>query len=204
MRPACLLPVGLALAAALAGCGQPKPKPKPEADADAASSRSLKVESFDAPIPRAPLKGGKLEVLTPRFEAAAPAGSQPPAPAPADPHPAQAPPLVVRAPAGKIDADGRRDLYDGAPASAGQAPPADTPGFRVTLPVCRNAAAQGDPLAETPECREMMRVAEDQARLCAKAFQDGDDAVALSPACRQAARARSALGAPFRTKQAVG
>lgn len=186
MRPASLWPVSLALAAILAGCG----KPKPAADADAVSSRSLKVESFDAPIPKAPVRGGKLQVLTPRPEAGPPASSQPPAPAAADPHPAQAPPLTVRAPAGKIDADGRRDLYDGAPAPAVPAETADQPGFRVTLPVCRNAAAQGDPLAETPECREMMRVAQDQARLCAKAFQDGDDAVVLSPACRQAARAR--------------
>src|ERR1700761_9403290 len=93
MRPASFLPIGLALAAVLAGCG--KPKPKPAADAGS-SSRSLKVESFDAPIPKAPVKGGKLEVLTPHPQAAPPTGSQ--AEAAGGPHPPHAAALGGRAP----------------------------------------------------------------------------------------------------------
>jgi hypothetical protein len=34
--------------------------------------RGLKVESYDAPIPKAPLKGGKLETMRPRPQEVAP------------------------------------------------------------------------------------------------------------------------------------
>jgi hypothetical protein len=56
--------------------------------------------------------------------------------------------------------------------------------------VCRRAAGMNDPLADTAECREILQTAKEQARLCAKAFEDGDDRIVMSAACRQAARLR--------------
>ncbi len=91
------------------------------------------------------------------------------APPPADPGPGH---YVEAAQAGARDAD---------------APPPT--GFRITLPVCREAARQNDPLAATPACRDMLQAAQDQARLCQRAFDEGNDAVAMSTACRQAAMA---------------
>lgn len=83
---------------------------------------------------------------------------------------------------------GSRDA--GAPGAqsppAGEAP-AEPPGFRLTVPICRNAERMNDPLAKTAECAQMLRAARDQAEACRKAFENGDDKAALSPACRQAA-----------------
>ena len=53
---------GAALGLALLGCHKTGGA---AADAEAPSSRGLRVEAYDAPIPKAPLKG-KLETMTPR------------------------------------------------------------------------------------------------------------------------------------------
>jgi hypothetical protein len=65
---------------ALVACRKP-------ADADGESSRGLKVEAYDAPIPKAPLNG-KLDTLPPQPAAAPPApaaSSAPPAASDAPP-----------------------------------------------------------------------------------------------------------------------
>jgi hypothetical protein len=66
-------------------------------------------------------------------------------------------------------------------------PTVDPPGFRLTVPVCQRAERQDDPLAKTPECLHLLQAARDQAEACRKGFENGDDRVALSPTCRQAA-----------------
>jgi hypothetical protein len=63
-------------------------------------------------------------------------------------------------------------------------------GFRLTVPMCRRAAREGDPLAQTDECQDMLQAARIQADQCARAYEDGDDSVVLSRACRQAAMVR--------------
>ena len=71
-----------------------------------------------------------------------------------------------------------------------QSPPAAAPaapGFRITVPMCRQAEQANDPLAKTAECSSLLKAAEDQAKACRKAFEDGDDKSAMSDACRQAA-----------------
>ncbi|HEY4029387.1 MAG TPA: hypothetical protein VGM25_03515 [Caulobacteraceae bacterium] len=73
-----------------------------------------------------------------------------------------------------------------APAAAPDAEPA-TPGFRITVPMCRRAEQADDPLAWTAECATLLKAAEDQARACRQAFEKGDDKAAMSDACRQAA-----------------
>jgi hypothetical protein len=186
---------GAALGVALIGCHQTRGAP---AEAEVASSRGLHVEAYDAPIPKAPLRG-KLETMTQRPGAVA-VSSLPPQTAPANSEPAAAPqaaaePLrlvLMRA------ADRRPvQMAQGQPAlNPAAARPVDADadaesGFRITLPVCRRAASMNDPLADTAECREILQTAKDQARLCAKAFEDGDDRIVMSAACRQAARARS-------------
>jgi hypothetical protein len=77
-------------------------------------------------------------------------------------------------------------------AQAGQGAPApsaepSTPGFRITVPMCRKAEQANDPLARIAECAALLKAAEDQARACRQAFEAGDDQAAMSPACRQAA-----------------
>jgi hypothetical protein len=62
-------------------------KRKASDDADAASSRGLQVESYDPPIPKAPVKG-RLETMGPRPQPApAPASSEAPAESSAAPQP---------------------------------------------------------------------------------------------------------------------
>jgi hypothetical protein len=80
------------------------------------------------------------------------------------------------------------DLYDtpGAKPPA-EAAPADPPGFRLTVPLCRRAERLNDPLAKTAECAQLIEAAKAQAEACRQAFEHGDDKSALSPACRQAA-----------------
>jgi hypothetical protein len=184
---------GAALGLALIGCHKTGGK----ASAEGASSRGLQVEAYDAPIPKAPLTG-KLETMTQRPGAGAasslapaaapPAASSEPAAAPplaateplrlvllraADRHPAQAQPALSQAQSKPVDAEAEAEA-----------------GFRITLPVCRRAAGMNDPLADTQECREILQTAKDQSRLCAKAFEEGDDKIVMSAACRQAARLR--------------
>lgn len=192
---------GAALGLALIGChktGAPA--------AEAGSSRGLRVEAYDAPIPKAPLNG-KLETMAPRAVAASSLAPLAPAAPPASSEPTAVPPLAAAEPlratllrAARYSAQNGQDqageaqpapLYRPAPTRAVEAETADTePGFRITLPVCRRAAGMNDPLADTAECREIVRAARDQARLCAKAFEDGDDKIVMSAACRQAARLR--------------
>ncbi len=179
---------------ALAGCH------KPGAETEAESSRGLKVEAYDAPIAKAPLSG-KLETMRApsgggrrlqrpgaeqrarrRFgRRACGRGGRPPA------HPAHRRPRPSRAPV----AAPHRDLYDAQPARPATAPTAPEPaGFRLTVPLCRRAESQNDPLAKTPECAQLIAAAKDQAEACRQAFETGDDKAALSPACRQAASFR--------------
>jgi hypothetical protein len=61
------------------------------------------------------------------------------------------------------------------------------PAFRITVPMCQRAERLGDPLAKTPECTLLLKAAEDQAKACKQAFEDGDDKAAMSAACRQGA-----------------
>jgi len=170
------------------------------ADADGESSRGLKVEAYDAPIPKAPLKG-KLDTLppTPAAAVAAPASAAasdaaPPQPQPPAPQAQAAPPARrlavqrVTAPAAPPVKEPRRDLYD--PPAGAQPEAAEAPGFHITVPLCRNAERQSDPLAQTPECQALLKAAEQQARDCARAFAEGNDKAVLSPGCRQAAQFR--------------
>lgn len=60
-------------------------------------------------------------------------------------------------------------------------------GFRITVPMCRKAEQANDPLARTTECAALLKAADDQAKACKQAFEDGDDKAALSEGCRQAA-----------------
>jgi len=73
--------------------------------------------------------------------------------------------------------------------TAAPAPAAEpqTPGFRITVPLCRQAEQANDPLARTPECAALLNAAADQAKACRQAFDSGDDKAAMSAACRQAA-----------------
>ena len=80
----------------------------------------------------------------------------------------------------------------GETASAEAGPPAEPapPGFRITVPLCRKAEQAGDPLARSFECATLLKAADDQAKACRQAFEDGDDKTAMSDACRQAAEFR--------------
>lgn len=102
--------------------------------------------------------------------------------------PASAAPANVAPPAPRV-VEPAHDLYDQASArpAAADPSPADPPGFRLTVPVCRRAERMDDPLAKTAECAQLIGAAKDQAKACKQAFEDGDDKAALSPACRQAA-----------------
>ena len=193
--------LGAALGVALIGCHKTRAPA-----AEAAAARGLRVEAYDAPILKAPLNG-KLETMTPRTVAvsslAPPAPSAAPTSSESAPVPPQAAAEPLRttllraarysAPAGQAPSEQAQPtpLYRPAPTRPVDAEAADAePGFRITLPVCRRAAGMNDPLADTAECREILRTARDQARLCAKAFEDGDDKIVMSAACRQAARLR--------------
>lgn len=179
------------------------------ADGAAQSSRGLKVEAYDAPVPKAPL-GGRLDTLRPHADplpAVSSASAASGAPAASDAPAAAAPPLApkplaraaplhlkpqrVTAPAAPRVTEPHFDLYDREPApSAPAATAADMPGFHITVPICRQAERQSDPLARTPECQALIQAADAQARACAKAFRDGDDKAAMSPGCRHAAQFR--------------
>ena len=195
-KPHPWLPTALAGLMLLAGCG------RPTATADAQSSRGLKVEAYDAPIAKAP-RGAKLETMGPHEQAvaassAAPASSAPAAASDAPQAAADGPPVRLAieriasrtrlAPAAPLVAEPHHDLYDDHPAPA--AAPPEPAGFRLTVPLCRRAASQNDPLAETPECVQMLGAAKDQAEICKRAFESGDDKAVLSEGCRQAARFR--------------
>jgi len=201
MRPICLLSLLIVAAVmALAGCHKVSP------DSQADSSRSLRVEAYDAPIPKAPLGGGKLETMTARPSDAPPAAassvpssgsSEPPAAAPAAQPQADASPRQRLWRAAALQDPQLRQNLEALDPSRAPTTAADQdgdnaaqPGFHITLPICRHAVELNDPLGDTPECRQMLAIAKDQARLCAKAFEDGNDKVVLSLACRQAARAR--------------
>jgi hypothetical protein len=172
-------------------------------DAGGESSRGLKVEAYDAPIPKAPLNG-KLDTLPPPPAAvsSAPASSAPPA---SDAGSPQAPPAVApqaqaaprrlavqraATPAASPASEPRYDLYGREPVQAQPEAAAEPPGFHITVPLCRSAERQSDPLARTPECAALLKAAEQQARDCARAFEEGDDKAVLSPDCRQAASFR--------------
>jgi hypothetical protein len=72
-----------------------------------------------------------------------------------------------------------------------RAPDAPEPsGFRLNAKICAAAARQSDPLAQTAECQGILQAARDQAETCKRAFETGDDRVAMSAACRQAAMGR--------------
>jgi hypothetical protein len=199
--------LGAALGLALVGCHK-----SGEAPGQAQSVRTLHVEAYNPPIAKAPLNG-KLETMGPRVEAVA-GGSPAPdgaAARPATLEPAAVPAAVASEPrrlalppadAGRPPAPVRQllpppppplpPLYR-APPPRREEPEAEAvaePGFRITLPVCRRAAGMNDPLADSDECREILDTARQQARLCAEAFEEGDDEIVMSRACRQAARFR--------------
>ncbi len=197
--------------------GEPTPHRLPtKAPAPVASTRTIKVQAYDADIPKLPLQAEKLEVMPVqpqmvaealaapivRPQPQAPATQPPPArllrvqdPTPRPPPPSrQRPTLDLRAdPYGERD-DGRfiesRRAGDYAPDDPRFDAPPEPAGFRITVPMCRRAERMGDPLADTGECQGMLRAAQMQARMCARAFEDGDDEVVFSPACRQAAMVR--------------
>ena len=74
-----------------------------------------------------------------------------------------------------------------APETSTQAPEPPAPGFRITVPMCRQAEQANDPLAKTAECTVLLKAADDQAKACRQAFEAGDDKAAMSEGCRQAA-----------------
>lgn len=167
------------------------------------AARRLKLESYDAPVPKAPLRADKLETLAPHPQPA-PAAVPPPVAAiappvqppqsasrpPPRPRPAPGPRVYAYADPGAGRYIESRQAGDYAPDDPrGDAAP-EPPGFRLTVKLCREAARQGDPLAETQECQGMLQAARAQAELCARAYAEGDDRVVLSAACRQAAMAR--------------
>ena len=191
-----LIPAALGggLALAMAG-GQKDLAPKPAAPAPA---HRLTLQAYDAEIPKAPLTGDKLDTGA-RAE---------------EPPPTPPPPPIVRAPAqvfrvAEADPPQRPRPAPIAPADpafrryvpsqqAGALAPDDPRndagpapmGFHLTVPICRRAERQGDPLADTGECLGMLQQARAIGRMCAQAYEDGDDQVAMSPACRQAAMTR--------------
>jgi hypothetical protein len=74
-----------------------------------------------------------------------------------------------------------------APAAPASEPEPQAPGFRITVPICRQAEQANDPLAKTEQCASLLKAAEDQAKACRQAFEAGDDKAAMSAACRQGA-----------------
>jgi type IV secretory pathway VirB10-like protein len=219
MRAATLLSLlipaalGAGLGLSLVSCHKeklPQAKAKPPA-----AERRLKLEAYDPVIPKAPPPAQKLDTAAPHPQLAQAAPEPAPAEAPPPPVRRQRPDPPVQSYAGQDYArqappprprqtarvyayaepgSGRyveaRRAGDYAPDDPrGDAPP-EPSGFRLTVKMCRNAARQGDPLADTQECQGMLQAARVQAELCARAFEAGDDSVVLSAACRQAALAR--------------
>lgn len=188
--------------------GAPAPKRLPtKAPAPAASTRTIKVQAYDADIPKLPLQPDKLEVMPMRPQPAQPGAVAPPTVAPPRPRivRVQDPALLPQPPRQRPTVDLRADPFgqrgDGrfiASRRAGDYDPDDPrfdrapepAGFRITVPMCRRAARLGDPLAGTDECQGMLRAARIQEQMCARAYQDEDDEVVFSPACRQAAMVR--------------
>ena len=204
-----LIPAGLGggLGLTLISCHKHSPPAPVHA---AAPGRTIKLQAYDAEIPKAPLTGEKLETIAQHPQAAqasaTPPGaaaqpqiqSQPPPPirvARSAPPPARPPRAPDVRPYAYADTGYRRyvpsrQAGDYAPDDPrGDAAP-EPAGFRLTVPVCRRAERQDDPLADTAECRNILQAARATARMCAQAYDDGDDRVALSPACRQAAMTR--------------
>jgi hypothetical protein len=196
-----LIPAGLGggLALMLISCHKDKPPAPPHAAA--APGRTIKLQAYDAEIPKAPLSAEKLETIADHSEPVQ--ASAPPAtkivPRPvrvvrtepaAAPRPPRAPDVRSYADAGYRRYVPSRQAGDYAPDDPrGDAGPQPA-GFRLTVAVCRRAERQDDPLADTPECSDILQAARDTARMCAQAYEDGDDRVVLSPACRQAAMMR--------------
>jgi hypothetical protein len=207
--------LGAGLGLSLVSCHKEKP-PEAKASASTAGQR-LKLEAYDPVIPKAPLADEKLATSAPHPELAQaePAPEPPAAEAPPPPvrrpraeapvqsydgpsYAREAPPRRAREPA-RFDpyaepGSGRyvesRRAGDYAPDDPrGDAAP-EPSGFRLTVPLCRRAARQGDPLADTQECQGMLQAARVQGEACARAYAVGDDSVVLSTACRQAAMAR--------------
>jgi hypothetical protein len=90
--------------------------------------------------------------------------------------------------------DGR---YVEAPGYTGYAPgdprapaPPQASGFRLNAQMCRRAARMADPLAQTQECSAILQASRAQQEACKRAFDIGDDRIAMSPECRQAAMGR--------------
>jgi hypothetical protein len=147
-------------------------------------TRSLTLQTYLADIPKAPVTGEKLETAAPHPEVATAPPRALPVVRVADPGPAPPSEPAFRryVPAQQAGAPAPDDP---------RADPGPQPlGFRLTVPICRRAERQGDPLADTPECQDMLQQARAITRMCARAYAEGDDAVAMSPACRQAAMTR--------------
>jgi hypothetical protein len=220
MRAATLLSLlipaalGAGLGLSLVSCHKEKP-PQAKATASASAPRSLKLEAYDPVIPKAPLAAEKLDTTAAHPQLAEAAPEPAPAEAPPPPVRRQRPDPPVQSYAGQDYArqtspprprqtarayayaepgggryvDARQAGTYAPDDPRGDAPP-EPSGFRLTVPMCRRAARVGDPLADTQECQGMLQAARIQAEACARAFEEGDDEVVLSPACRQAAMAR--------------
>lgn len=187
-----------------------KDKPAPVSpEAALSAQRRIHVESYRAESPKAPM-AGKLETMSvrPAADTLDPVHAAQTAPPPvvrSAPKPDQPRVLARSQPQG---GDRQPRVYRTAEPGAAREPapaydasalarsrdrdaePSDAFGFRVTVPVCRRAAQQGDPLGDTPQCREMLDAAREQQRRCEQAWEEVDDRVVMSAACRQAARFR--------------
>jgi hypothetical protein len=151
--------IAAALGLALTACGKPA--------AEAQAGRQIKVEAFDPEIAKAP-PGERLATM--------------------DPHPGEArvEPAALRGAIRRI-ADPAPAAQPSAPKATPAEPGGDQAGFRLTVPLCREAERANDPLAKTPECVQLIQAARDQAKACKQAFEAGDDKLVMSAACRQAA-----------------
>jgi hypothetical protein len=157
-----------------------------------------------APAPEAVEPPPAPEVMDPPPSAPPPSARPSRPPSPAERQASEVPPRPVRVrpppylqPRAYANVEPRYGRYvdsrqageDAPDDPRGDAAP-EPSGFRITVKMCRQAVRHGDPLAETEQCQGMLQAARVQERMCARAFAEGDDQVALSPACRQAAMAR--------------
>jgi hypothetical protein len=197
-----LIPAGLGGGLGLMLISCHKEKPPAPVHAAAAPGRTIKLQAYDAEIPKAPLSGEKLDTIAQHSPSVstppAPAVQPPPPPvrvARPEPAPARSPRAANVRPYAYADS-GYRPYVPARQAGAyapddprGDAEP-EAAGFRLTVPICRRAERQDDPLADTAECRDILQAARATAQRCAQAYEEGDDRVVLSPACRQAAMTR--------------
>jgi hypothetical protein len=213
-----LIPAALGAGLGLSMIALHREKPAPAKPA-APAARTLKLEAYTPDIPKAPVEGPKLETAAAHSVQLAEAAEPPARALPVKPvSPPVAAPKPVRAYAYNPPADDPRrryferveddspppapadpnyGRYVEAPGYTGYAPgdpraadPTPPSGFRLNAQMCRRAAGMGDPLAQTRECATILQAARAQQEACRRAFDIGDDRIAMSPECRQAAMGR--------------